>query len=246
MIEGGLGRSIPILVYSPSFWHESEQAKAIRAGAWDVIREPIRSRVLVSKLHRLLQMSHLIELAEATEAPEAGSRLSSFAGLLATLPVLSSIADRAEANLSCAMLGPTRPAADPQDVAAQRRTVRELCDRFTRTSDLCAPVSGADVALVAYDADLEGLSLLVQRLNRQAEAAEESRNGDAPYSAGIVMLSPSPHSVRSQAGAADRKSGPDRGLIVARIDNLTRLASAQSALSDVRASGGGILIAEQI
>jgi len=237
MIEGGLRTSVPILVYSPSFWHESEQAKAIQAGAWDVIREPIRSRVLVSRLHRLLQVRNLIELADAAEASDSESRLSSFAGLLATLPVLTSVADRVEASLSCAMLGPTQPAADPGELAAQGRQVKELCERFTRTSDLCAPVGGADVAVVAFDADLEGLSLLVQRLSRQA---------DASFSAGIVMLSPAPHGVGSATRSDERRASSERGPTVARIDNLSRLASAQNALSDVRASGGGILIAEQI
>ena len=38
--RGVLKPSIPILVYSPNFWHENEQAAAMRAGAWDIIRSP--------------------------------------------------------------------------------------------------------------------------------------------------------------------------------------------------------------
>ena len=160
---------------------------------------------------------------------------------MATLPGLSSLADRAQTRLSCAVLGPTRPSTDPGRLAQQRQHVTELCQRYTRTSDVCAPVGDADVAVLAFDADLEGLSAMVQRLNRYVGATREEGDEAAHLSAGIVMLS------RSQHGAAPeaRGPGPETKPAVARISHLSSLASAQHALSEARSAGGGVLIAEQ-
>ena len=64
LLEEGLTRSVPILVYSQTFWNESEQTAAMLAGAWDVIREPLRSGLLLAKLQRLMQVRRLIEASD--------------------------------------------------------------------------------------------------------------------------------------------------------------------------------------
>ena len=86
--------SIPILVYSPNFWHENEQAAAMRAGAWDIIKEPVRSNLVVAKLRRLLEIKQLIEATEEGSLSDMATGLFNLAGMLRMLRVMGSAARR--------------------------------------------------------------------------------------------------------------------------------------------------------
>ncbi len=231
------GSSLPILVYSPNFWQETEQAEAMRAGAWDVIREPVRSLLLVAKLRRLLRIRALIESVEREAASDGGLRLFTFAGLVRVLPVLGSLAQRQRVPISCAFFGPTRAAGEGL-VDRHRREAARLCAAHTRLSDVCAPVGEGDLVLVAYDADPSEATLIIRRLG-QLISWEEADRGE-PLSAGIVELSPEEF-VR---GREAETAAVEAGAPAERVARLARFAAAQSALREARESGGGIRIAE--
>lgn len=243
LVSGVVPRSVPLLVYSPNFWHETEQAEAMRAGAWDIIREPIRSRLLVAKLDRLLRIGHLIEAtdggAEEAEVEEKG--LFSLTGLVRTVPVLGSIAERSLAPLSCAVLGPTAPASGER-LERQREATARLCARHTRASDLCGFLGESDLALVAYNADVTATTRIVRRLSEAADA-EEAEAGE--LSAGIVALPVGRGTGETRDRKPGRRAAPVDGEPVAdRIASLARFAAAQLALREARAAGGGIRVAE--
>lgn len=240
--EAGLETSVPILVYSPDFWHESRQAEAMQAGAWDVIREPIRSKLLVAKLRRLLQIRKLIEVAgDGETGSDASASLLALDTLVRMLPAFGSIAERSGATMSCAVLGPTVP-SDAWDERTERRSrLASLCEAHARGSDLRAGLGEEDIAIVAFGADTEGTSRLVGRLRKQAEMTWRDSTG-VTLSAGIAELPPS-ILVRKRpdaAAAEERVPGPRP---TQRIASLSRLAAAQQALADAREAGGGIRIA---
>jgi PleD family two-component response regulator len=239
-LSAGLGSSVPILVYSANYWHETEQAETIRAGAWDVIREPIRSRLLVAKLRRLLQLRRLIEFAEENSLADQETGLYNLAGLVHSLPIVGSLAERSGAPLSCAVIGPTQPAESSSELKRQGRSIAVLVKQFTRTSDLCATVGGADVALVAYNADANTAAAIVQRLSERSADRPESVGAPEPLSAGIVTLPLSDLRERDQKEAVE---GVLRRSAANRFTSLSRLADAQSALVNAREAGGGIRIA---
>ncbi len=239
LLSGVLPRSVPVLVYSPNFWHESEQAEAMRAGAWDIIREPIRSRLLVAKLDRLLRIKRLIEATEAEEIEDEEIGLFSLNGLVRTLPVLGSIAERSRAPLSCAVLGPTSPGAG-SELARQRREAARLCTRHTRGSDVSGFLGEADIALVAYNADV---AMTVEIVRRLADlAAGEEGHRAVPLSAGIVALPIGGD--RRAAAAGDGRGEGAEAPVSDRIASLSRFAAAQSALREAREAGGGVRVAE--
>lgn len=228
-----LARSLPILVYSPAFWHESEQAAAMRAGAWDVVREPIRSRLLVAKLERLIQIKRLIE-ASGAETPEEGEGPLTLPGLFRFLPVLAALAGREGRPLGCAVLGPTRPDRLAADAEGASRDMAAFVARNTRRSDVLAWLGERDLALIAFGADLSGLGTMMERLTSRAET--EGTWGER-LSAGLVELDVAALAGRSGDGAAG--SGvPDR------VAPLARIAAAQAALRRARDAGGGVRVAD--
>lgn len=241
LIRGPLGTSIPVLVYSPNFWHETEQAEAMRAGAWDIIREPIRSKLLVAKLERLLQIKRLIESTEREALSDTDTGLFNLSGLLRTLPVLGSLAERSDTSLSCAVVGPTRPAEG--DVRRrQRADTALLCQTHTRMSDLCGWVADTDIAVVAYGTDVAGATVMARRLGALAGPAPDGEAGaEEVLSAGVVELPVDEFvAARRRALAQDP---PDPRPITDQIASLGRFAAAQDALRQAREAGGGIRIA---
>lgn len=239
LVEGPLPSSVPILVYSANLWQEQTHARAMRAGAWDVIREPVRSSLLVAKLERLLRIRRLIESSEEALEGLAGEP-EPLALLLRYLPKMAALAQRYEAPLTCAVFGPTRVESG-RSLDRQREEASRLCRHFVRGSDLCAWIGDTDVVVIAYDADVTGATRLVQRLNeRSEERADEGRM--SPLSAGVVALTAGEF-LKLRSAAAEQEGEASEG-VASHIARLSRLAAAQSALREARESGGGIRVAE--
>ena len=230
---GGVDGSIPLLVYSSNFWHEEDQAKAVAAGAWDIIREPLRPTIIVARLRRMLAIGRLIRMAE--EKPEATETegLPNLAGLTQSIRRIEATAQRNTVPLACVVLGPSQPGAG-SELASQRAAAAALCSANLRLSDLYGWVDEADVGVVAYNTTAAGLISMVRRLN--AALADSTGMGEVlrPLSAGVIELPPD-----EEPGDRD---GPADILPTPRIASLSRLAAAQSALREARLGGGGIRI----
>ncbi|MFQ5891050.1 MAG: response regulator [Gemmatimonadota bacterium] len=235
--SGPLKPSVPILVYSPNFWHETAQAEAMQAGAWDIIKEPVRSRLIVAKLRRLLEIKRLIESSEEGSLSDMATGLFNLAGLMRMLRILGAVANRTEAVLSCAVLGPTE--AGRELIGRERETVAGLFSTNTRGSDVCGWVSDTDIAVVAYDTTAAGMTMLVQRLNRLAAEGWEA-SGPTPLSAGVVELAATPLAEGTRGEEARGAPGTRR------MASLSRFAAAQNALREAREAGGGIRVAEAL
>lgn len=231
--SGGLPASVPLLVYSPNFWHAEDQAKAVAAGAWDIIREPLRPTIIVPKLHRLLAIGRLIRTAEeGTEAAEA-TGLPKLAGLTRSIQRIEATAQRNDVPLSCVVIGPSRPGDGPT-LARQRSLAASLCADNLRLSDLCGWISDADFGVVAYNTTAAGVISMVRRLNERLSVNPEGAGELQPLSAGVIEL-PSGESADAGEDGADFRGAP-------RVASLSRLAAAQVALREARAGGGGIRI----
>jgi len=247
LVEGPLRSSVPILVYSPNFWHESAQAEAMRAGAWDIIKEPVRSKLIVAKLRRLLEIRRLIEATEEGSLSDMSTGLFNLAGLIRVMRILGSVSRRNGSPLSCMVIGPARPQSGEAS-SRRRRLAAELCSELTRDSDVCGWVEGEDIGIVAPETTSAGLAELARRLGRQAGEHEE-RAELLPLSAGIIEIS-------AGMGAEEGSGAPDaegvgepssmRGSSSAgqQVAYLTRFAAARTALSRAREAGGGIRIAD--
>ena len=157
----------------------------MQAGAWDIIKEPVRSRLVTAKLRRLLEIKRLIQVTEESSLAD-GTGLYNLAGLVRALRVLGSLARRNEASLACAVLGPTDPSR-VVDREALRRKAAALCTANVRGSDVCAWLDDLELAVVAFDASVAGATLMVRRLT-QVLIEELDVGSEASWSAGIVEL----------------------------------------------------------
>ncbi|HSM08651.1 MAG TPA: response regulator [Gemmatimonadota bacterium] len=235
---GGLPGSVPLLVYSPNFWNEEEQAKAVAAGAWDVIMEPLRPAIIVARLRRLLAIGRLIRATDngAGIGDEAG--LPDLVGLASSMQRIEATAHRNAVPLSCVVIGPSRPAVG-SDLDRQRAAAAALCADNLRLSDLYGWIGDVDVGVVAYNTTAAGVISLVRRLNEQLtpEADYPMLN---PLSAGVVEFHAGPEA--HGADSLDRRARSVHGKQPPKIASLSRLAAAQAALREARAGGGGIRI----
>jgi len=232
---GVLKSSIPILVYSPNFWHENEQAAAMRAGAWDIIKEPVRSNLVVARLRRLLEIKQLIETTEEGSLSDVATGLFNLAGMMRMLRVMGSTARRHGSALTCVVLGPTEtPGAE--SLAAMREQAARMWGQGIRESDVCGWVDSTEMAIVAFGTDAAGVTTMVRRLAEQT-ASDPEAGQLAPISAGIVELTD------RFAEDADAEA-PHVAPMATRIAGLSGIAAARSALREAREAGGGIRIAE--
>jgi CheY-like chemotaxis protein len=232
LAAGPLKSSVPMLVYSPNFWQESAQAAAMSAGAWDIIKEPVRSRLIVAKLRRLLEIKALIETTEEGSLSDADTGLFNVSGLLRMLKILGATARRSEECLSCVVLGPTSPVSTmtPEE---RRRLTAALCVENARASDAIGWVDESDVGIIAFGTTAAGVTTLARRLSERA-VQEGLGTG---LSAGVVEI---PIAALAESATQDRAKSP----VVDRIAGLSRFVAAQQALREAREAGGGIRIAD--
>lgn len=236
LVAGPLGAGVPILVHSPNFWHETAQAAAMSAGAWDIIKEPVRSRLIVAKLRRLLEIKRLIEVTEQGSMSDTSTGLFNLAGLMRMMRILGSAAKRTNTVLSCVVLGPTIP-SEGDGLDEQRSRTAVLCAENTREGDVCGWVGDSEVGIVAYDTTAAGVTAMVRRLHDLA--SKDSRMSDLlPLSAGIVELA----GTEMPADVADVAIAP----VASRIASLSRFTAAQNALRSAREAGGGIRVADSV
>jgi hypothetical protein len=231
--SAGLRDSVPILVYSPNFWAESDEAAAMAAGAWDIIKEPVRSQLIVAKLRRLLEIKRLIEQTEEGSLADTATGLYNLAGLMRVVRLLEANASRTAVPLTCVVLGPGEPADGPK-LGIQRKMTADLARRSLRTSDAIGWLGESELGVVAYNTSAAGVTTMVRRLNRQLEQSDDWRSS-GPLSAGIVEFA-----VPESRGEDPQARSP----IASRIASLTRFAAARTALRQAREAGGGIRIAE--
>ncbi len=232
---GGLKSSIPILVYSANFWHENEQAAAMRAGAWDIIKEPVRSNLVVAKLRRLLEIKQLIEATEEGSLSDVATGLFNLTGMMRMLRVLGGASRRHGASLTCVALGPAEtPGADSLDVLRERAA--RLWGQGIRESDVCGWIDDLELGIVAFGTDAAGVTTLVRRLTERTEADPDGSEL-VPLSAGIVELT---DRFVEENGVEAAQVAP----MATRIASLSGIAAARAALREAQEAGGGIRIAE--
>ncbi len=232
---GAIKSSVPILVYSPNFWNESAQAAAMRAGAWDIIKEPIRSNLVVAKLRRLLEIKQLIEATEEGSLSDMATGLFNLAGMMRMLRVMGGASRRHGTSLSCVVLGPTAmPSAD--SVGALRESAARLWGQGIRESDVCGWIDDSELGIITFGTDAAGVTSLVRRLTERTEA-DPAAGELAPVSAGIVELT-------DRFVEDSDIEAPRVAPMATRIAGLSGIAAARNALREAREAGGGIRIAD--
>jgi len=221
LLAGPLAESTPVIVYSPDLWQESEQVAAWNAGAWDVIREPVRSALLIARLRRALSISKLIGMTKLHPSPETS--LLDADSLRLVFALFEALAVRDQRLLSCVLIGPTVPSRGEESVR-EREVTGQIVLNNTRACDPSGWFGDTDVAILAYDTNTTGATTLVNRL-AQLASVELGSAARSTMSAGIVQVSrPSVASGRAV--------------------KLEPFAAAREALAEARRAGGGVRVGD--
>lgn len=244
MVDETLDAAVPVLLYISGGANPGLEAEALRAGAWGVLQEPLRSEVLTAKVDRFLAAEAMSRRRRIASCIDEETGLFELPCLLEALPVMASLARRRRSPVSCTVVGPTTRESGDVPAEEQRRRTARVCVENVRASDLRGWADGGDVAIVALDAPAEGAEVLVERLNALIRR-EHADDGAYPLSAGIVELEPGAGTDRPRAEGerpeAEAGRGADR--VAAGIEPAEALAAARSALAEARAAGGGIRVA---
>lgn len=237
--EGPLSAHVPLVVYTETFSGDGTHAGALDAGAWEILNEPIRARVLVSALRRLLDLSHRVRAREGEPSPlwDEETGLFTETGLERVLPALQALASRQDVGMSCVVVGPTR-VGQGEVLERQRLATADLCALNVRASDVCGWLGEGELAIIAFDTPAEGATTLAERLNQVAAGRAEVRKESRTLSAGIVELLAGDDG-NSEAPEGEREREGNR-----RSVKIRDLEAARGALRRAREGGGGIRVAE--
>ncbi|MFW6198540.1 MAG: response regulator [Acidobacteriota bacterium] len=236
--EGPLPAHVPLIVYTETYSGDGIHAAALDAGAWEILNEPIRARVLVSALRRLLDLSRRVRARAAEPSPlwDEETGLFTETGLERVLPALQALASRQDVGMTCVVVGPTRVGRG-EVLERQRLATADLCALNVRASDVCGWLGEGELAIIAFDTPAEGATTLAERLNQVASGRAEIRQESRTLSAGIVEL------LGGADGSAEESEG-ERGSQVRSSARTRRLEAARGALRRAREGGGGIRVAE--
>jgi DNA-binding response OmpR family regulator len=239
--SGPLSPAVPLVLYASDMTTEKLQSRVLQAGAWEVIREPIRAEYLLAALRRLLHIGRQVAGAGEWGERDGGEPDADFltlTDLTRLLPRMEAMAERSETFLSCAVVGLTSPPSGEEVRREWSDIPARLCASHVRRADLCGRLGKGDVAIVAFGTDRRGAESLVRRLESvspELMGTDEVETTTPVLSAGIVELPPS---VASNGEAGPRPAKQKESVSEA------SLMAARRALEEVRDEGGGIKVAE--
>lgn len=240
LVERPLGAETPLLLYTSSSAARTEtHTRALEAGFWDLLADPLRPALLVARIRRLLRISERMVGGDSRPSTGSSVRFLTLEELGRILPAIGALAEREEATVSIVMLGPT--SAD-DDRASKKAATASLCGPNLRRADLCALGDDAEIAIVAFDTSAEEAESLVHRLDELAASQSELDTRGERLSASIVELEPSPDLQRvvDEVG----RTGEGETVSLDRVVRLFHLEDARDALRDVREAGGGIRVVD--
>ena len=150
-----------------------ERLAALRAGAWDLVGQPLDAEELLLRFDCFVRAKHGADAARDEGMLDAFTGLYSLSGLSRRARELGSQAYRQNAPLSCIVFRAEGPDHQPDIDAA----VREFSERLRtsgRTSDAIGRIGGAEFAVFAVGAGRSGAEALIQRLVHPQATPDES------------------------------------------------------------------------
>jgi DNA-binding response OmpR family regulator len=210
----------PIVIVSSSHSTLPGRTAAYAAGAWEYCHLPLDVDGLFLKLGTFLRARQELAASQATSLMDSASGLYTTYGLHHLAEQLEARAVRKHEAFACLAFSPQpgdgQPKADDGTFAEVAHVVREQA----RRSDIVAKTGDSQLSILAPDTDAAGARLLVQRLQRELDAASRHTNAGGSF--------------KLRAGYC---AVPD--LAAADIDLTELVHRAESALSRVPTDGKG-------
>ena len=163
--DAQVGPGTPVIVTTPERPTRHQRLEALRAGAWDVLSNPIDAEELTLRLDAYVQSKlHADRLtSEGLIDPVTG--LYNLRGLERRNEELCSWAYRERQPLACVVFAPR--AADTDDETATAHLVNDVVAAFRRNgriSDVIGRLGRTEIAVLAPSTGAEGAARLATRL----------------------------------------------------------------------------------
>ncbi|MGQ0539532.1 MAG: response regulator, partial [Gemmatimonadaceae bacterium] len=173
--EAGLTPSTPIVMTTAGPASRALRLEALRAGAWELLGEPIDSEALLLKMDAFVQSKREIDQIRDTAVIDAVTGLYNVRGLARRAREIGADAARRHAALACVVLAPGADVPESvlehhEDVARLVSYLGEICRDTTRTSDAVGHLGHLEFAIIAPSSDMAGALRIVERLQEAVDA----------------------------------------------------------------------------
>lgn len=167
--EVGLSQSTPIVITTAGPASRSLRLEALRAGAWELLGEPIDSEALLLKMHAFVQSKREIDRVRDAAVIDPATGLYNVRGLARRAKEIGADAARRHAALACVVVAPSgelpdSALSDQEDIARVVSCLGEVCRETTRTSDAVGHLGHFEFAIIAPASDMAGALRIVERL----------------------------------------------------------------------------------
>jgi diguanylate cyclase (GGDEF)-like protein len=174
-----IGRQVPIVLLSAGRPTEKDHIAALRAGAWDCLRQRGDPEELLLKLHNYLQAKRTVDFALAEGLLDPATGLHSRGGLARRARELGALMARERKALACVVfsldVNPDEPSAE-HFIAKAARVLKST----ERISDVIGALGPTEFAVVAPGTDHAGAVKLAQRIAEAIGHGEMTGTG-APH-----------------------------------------------------------------
>ena len=164
-VDPSIGSSTPILMLVPGRPGRADHLTALRAGVWELVREPLDVAGLLGRLDRYVLVKVERDGVSHRDLVDDVTGLYSTHGLARRAGELILQAERHNASVACVAVAPDRPAEDGgiDGLDALRGVARSL-EASGRRSDAIGRIGPAEFAVVAAGVNRAGARQLAQRL----------------------------------------------------------------------------------
>jgi len=173
--EIGLSQSTPIVMTTAGPASRALRLEALRAGAWELLGEPIDSEALLLKMGAYVQSKREIDHVRASAVIDPATGLYNVRGLARRAKEIGADAARRHSALACVVVSPAGDVpesalSNPEDVSRIVSYLGEVCRESTRTSDAVGHLGHLEFAIIAPASDMAGALRIVERLQESIDA----------------------------------------------------------------------------
>lgn len=172
--EVGLSQSTPIVITTAGPASRALRLDALRAGAWELLGEPIDSEALLLKMRAFVQSKREIDRVRDAAVIDPVTGLYNVRGLARRAKEIGADAARRHAALACVVVAPggdipDSALSDQEDIARVVACLGEVCRETTRTSDAVGHLGHFEFAIIAPASDMAGALRIVERLQEAVD-----------------------------------------------------------------------------
>lgn len=171
----GLSQSTPIVMTTAGPASRALRLEALRAGAWELLGEPIDSEALLLKMGAYVQSKREIDRVRDSAVIDPATGLYNVRGLARRAKEIGADAARRHSALACVVVSPANDVpestlSNPEDVARIVSYLGEVCRDSTRTSDAVGHLGHLEFAIIAPASDMAGALRIVERIQESIDA----------------------------------------------------------------------------